>query len=59
MLASTKDLINLEAHDGIKHVKAAHQLDSKIEELKFEDSQLDDIITLMKALIENINTNFV
>ena len=35
VLASTKDLINLEAHDRIKHVKAAHQLDSKTEELKF------------------------
>lgn len=49
MLASTKDLINQEAHVGIKHVEAYLQLDHETEELKVEDSRLGDIITLLKA----------
>lgn len=58
VLAFTKDLIDREAHVGIKHVEASLQLDRENEELKVEYSRLDDIITLLKSHLENIQNNF-
>lgn len=59
VLASTKDIIDLEAHVGIKHVEVVLQLDSEIEELKVEDSRLYDSLALLKTRLKKIKDNFV
>lgn len=59
VLASNKYLINRETYVGIKHMETALQLDSEMEELKYEDSWHDDKIVLLKARLENIKTNLV
>lgn len=48
VLASIKDPIDREACVGNKHVEVALQLGREIEELKLDDSQVDEKITLLK-----------
>lgn len=59
MLASTKDLIDQEVNVDIQHVEVAIQLGQEIEDLKLEDSWIDDQITLIKARLENFKNTLV
>lgn len=58
VFVSNKAHIDLEAHAGIKYVKATIQLGQAIEELKLEDSRLDDKTILLKAHLQNVKNVF-